>query len=322
MFLPYPLPTCPRPQHLTDFSSQSAPKISVCSAKDLVAISPLDLITHLKFLLILVSGLFGVMLLGAALAGARDRLDARIVMRKIKDAKCGFEAIKVDGGGKSRAIRVGEEQDPAAVWTWMLYQERLEGDVFCVTGPIVNVCAVVGLPFSRMRTSIPEARARAYPTTLQYVQLLLVPAGAEKCSKTPPTKPVSHVATKSVPPLARDSQEILPGRTAEMVGRRGGLSSAWLKTQLARPDRGEVVKAVHAMWGRTEASRAGQAWARRLLVGGRRGSRQEARISSALVRRASGVRDHTQPKTAPQFTRAASGSFGGEGLSSAGAYTL
>ena len=155
-----------RPQHLTDFASQSAPKISVCSAKDMIAISPLDIITHLKFFLILVCALFGAMLLGAGLAGARDRLDSRVVLRKIKDAKCGFEPAVIGADGKpgtpgEKAHGHGHAAGAGgagSVWLWTLYQESLDGDVFCVTGPIVNACGVIGIPFSRLRTAIPEVR--------------------------------------------------------------------------------------------------------------------------------------------------------------------
>ena len=46
-------------QHLTDFASASAPKISVCSAKDLLSLSPSDIVTKLRLFLYLICGLFG-----------------------------------------------------------------------------------------------------------------------------------------------------------------------------------------------------------------------------------------------------------------------
>lgn len=55
------------------------------------------------------------------------------------------------------------------------------------------------------------------------------------------------------------TQEILPGKTAEMVGRRGGLSATWLKDQLEKPGKGAVVQAVQAMWGRKGVVAAGTA---------------------------------------------------------------
>ena len=46
----------PPPQ---DFSSSSAPKISVCSAKDLLSLSPADIVNKLRLFLYLICGLFG-----------------------------------------------------------------------------------------------------------------------------------------------------------------------------------------------------------------------------------------------------------------------
>lgn len=123
--------------------------------------------------------------LGAFIAAARDRQDSASVFAALLDpTQCGFEEQTVGG-------------EP--VWTWMLTQDAVDDDIFRVTGPIVNFCGVVGLPFSRLRSSIPE--------------------------------------------------DLLPGRTAAMVGRKGGLSAAWLTAQLAMPGNGPMVRAVRAMWG-------------------------------------------------------------------------
>ena len=48
-------------QHLTDFSSSSAPKISVCSAKDLLSLSPADIVNKLRLFLYLVRQLLAHM---------------------------------------------------------------------------------------------------------------------------------------------------------------------------------------------------------------------------------------------------------------------
>ena len=45
--------------HLTDFAPESAPTISVCSASDLLNLSPADIVTKLRLFLILISAMFG-----------------------------------------------------------------------------------------------------------------------------------------------------------------------------------------------------------------------------------------------------------------------
>jgi len=54
--------------HLTDFASQSAPKIATCSAADMVAVSANDIITKLRFFLYIIVILFGTMHLLAQIA--------------------------------------------------------------------------------------------------------------------------------------------------------------------------------------------------------------------------------------------------------------
>lgn len=118
----------------------------------------MDIVTHLKAFLIIISALFFLMHVGAALAFARDVYDARVVVKRIKDPSCGFEPM---GEGSAEGGAGG------AVWTWLLYQDKLEGDAFCVQGPIVNACGVIGLPFSRLRASIPEASTAHFASPAQ-----------------------------------------------------------------------------------------------------------------------------------------------------------
>ena len=101
--------------HLTDFASQGAPKISVCSAKDLTAVSPGDIITKLKFFLVLICTLFGAMHLIAALAAAVDARDLRRALASVKDERCGFRRAGPDGA-----------------WTWELRQEPLKSQLSVV----------------------------------------------------------------------------------------------------------------------------------------------------------------------------------------------
>lgn len=95
-------------QHLTDFSSESAPKISVCSAADLIAVSPADIIGKLRVFFILVLILFGAMHLSALVAARRDAFDASVLRGKLLDPQeCRFQ---MRGEGDT------------ACWTWRLEQ--------------------------------------------------------------------------------------------------------------------------------------------------------------------------------------------------------
>lgn len=115
----------------------------VCSAKDLFAINPLDIITKLRFFLYLIVILFGSMHVLAFVAWLRDVSDARYVMRRLRD-ECGFSEM-------------GEEK----AWTWFLAQESdPNSTVFQVRGTAVAFCSLLGLPFSRIRTAMPEEARR------------------------------------------------------------------------------------------------------------------------------------------------------------------
>lgn len=146
--------------HLTDFASARAPKISVASPRDLIAVTPGDIITKLRFFLYLIAILFGVMHVGAALGYLRDKADRCSAIESLQaPGQCGF------------AEREG-------AWTWFLVQDPLEDDVFKVGGSFVNASGVIGLPFARLRMAIPE--------------------------------------------------DLIPGNTQHVVGRRLGLSASWL----------------------------------------------------------------------------------------------
>ena len=96
-------------QHLTDFSSSSAPKISVCSAKDLTSLSPGDIVTKLRTFLYMICGLFGGMHLGSFLGYLTDqRAKKRALEQLLEPGEVGF-------------LSMGSEM----AWTWLLEQARL-----------------------------------------------------------------------------------------------------------------------------------------------------------------------------------------------------
>lgn len=123
---------------VADFIALSAPKISVCKASDLVAIKPTDVVTKIKFFFILVILLFAFMHIGGLFAFFLDRRDRQRIIDDIRDPeKCGFAEI-----------------DDA--WTWSLTQEKSDDPVMPVKGTVVSFCACVGIPFTRIRSAIPE----------------------------------------------------------------------------------------------------------------------------------------------------------------------
>jgi hypothetical protein len=95
-------------QHLTDFSSSSALKISVCSAKDLLSLSPGDIVNKLRTFLYMISGLFGCMHLGALIGYLSDKRSIKRVMEQLLEP------------GSVGFLPMGPEQ----AWTWLLEQAR------------------------------------------------------------------------------------------------------------------------------------------------------------------------------------------------------
>ena len=101
----FPAPSHPAPLP-ADFSGGSAPKISVCSASDMLSLSPSDILTKLRLFLYLICGLFGGMHLGCAIGWARDEHDRRRALAAVLEpGNCGF-------------VVEGAE----LAWTWLLEQ--------------------------------------------------------------------------------------------------------------------------------------------------------------------------------------------------------
>jgi hypothetical protein len=125
--------------HLTSFTGEPAPKISVCSAADMLNLNPADLVTKLKLLFGVVIGLFACMHVGAVVGVVQDRWERAAQLARLKHARVGFAAAQPDGA-----------------WTWRFEQLPLEDDLGCMKGNMTELARVLGVPFSRLRCSIPE----------------------------------------------------------------------------------------------------------------------------------------------------------------------
>jgi hypothetical protein len=124
--------------HLTDFTSSQKISIPMASLSDLVGLNPADLVTKLRTLFIIVIVLFGMMNLGAALGFWLDRGERVGVNEKLCDERCGF--------------RVADD----GAWLWRFGLDELEHELSPPTGPAVELAAVFGMPFARLRAALPD----------------------------------------------------------------------------------------------------------------------------------------------------------------------
>ena len=93
---------------MTGCDLAGAPTISVCSASDMLSLSPADIITKLRTFLYLICGLFGGMHVGSLIGLIRDKMDHRQSLRTLlKPGVCGFHSM-----------------GPEGAWTWLLEQAR------------------------------------------------------------------------------------------------------------------------------------------------------------------------------------------------------
>ena len=124
--------------HLTDFSTLTFPTIAVATPAQMLAITPGDLITKLRFFLALIVGLFGAMHLGAAIGYVMDRRSRARVLAELTSPDLGFVMLS------------------SGVWTWSVFQDPLRDSFGAVTGPAVRLAQLVGVPYVRLRCAIPE----------------------------------------------------------------------------------------------------------------------------------------------------------------------
>jgi hypothetical protein len=91
-----------------------------------------------QFLFIVVIVLFGVMNLGALFGFYEDMKERRELLERITAPECGFA------------------ERPGGAWTWTFYQNPLTRLVERPSGSAVEIAAVLGFPFIRLRAALPE----------------------------------------------------------------------------------------------------------------------------------------------------------------------
>ena len=124
--------------HLTDFASSSAPTLPTASLADMVSFSALDIVNKLRTLLIICCALFGATVFGGALTFRMDVMDKHRVMGMLKTPDAGFVQAK-DG-----------------TWLWRFHLLPLDVDLAAPAGSAVVLSAIMGIPFVRLRSVLPD----------------------------------------------------------------------------------------------------------------------------------------------------------------------
>ncbi len=142
-------------RHLTTFTVQAEPpKIKTLSAKDLVSISPNDLV-NVKELLIIVCVLFAGMHLGSWVLARLDARDFRRLAELAYSPQLGCTRIEDAAGGAG------------TLTTWRFTQDELVLNhkyVGHVSGTAVGFAGLIGVPFSRLACAIPDTLFGTQPT--------------------------------------------------------------------------------------------------------------------------------------------------------------
>jgi hypothetical protein len=95
---------------------------------------------HRRLLFIVVIVLFSVMNLGAALGWVLDARDRRAFFVQLCAPDVGFRAEGKDG----------------SCWLWHFGLEPLRGEMDAPTGTAVQLAALLGIPFARLRACMPD----------------------------------------------------------------------------------------------------------------------------------------------------------------------
>lgn len=125
---------------LADFTSSRKVNLPVASWSNLLGWSPALLLTKLKTVFIVVVSLFGGLLVGAAVGWRMDTHEHASTVGRLHDPACGFR------------------ETAQGAWLWRFRIDPLEpgADLAPPSGPAVELAAVLGLPFARLRAALPD----------------------------------------------------------------------------------------------------------------------------------------------------------------------
>ena len=137
-------------RHLTSFTSQAAPpQIKTLSAKDLVSISPEDIV-HLRELIIIIGSMFVGMHVGAWFLARLDKRDFNRMHAVARSPEAGCTAVDVDG---------------ETLLTWRFWQDKLQHEELggVVSGSAVVFATLMGVPYARLACAVPESMLGGQP---------------------------------------------------------------------------------------------------------------------------------------------------------------
>ena len=125
-------------RHLTEFAGKNVPALPTADLSEMTSLSPTDLLTKLKRIFIAVISLFCGMHVGAGIAVMQGAAQRRRLLSKLQLPECGFE---VTNGG---------------AWIWKFHLDPPTDNIDSLSGSGVVLAARMGLPFARLRASIPD----------------------------------------------------------------------------------------------------------------------------------------------------------------------
>ena len=125
-------------RHLTVFAGKNVPSLPTADLSEMESLQPTDLLTKLKRLFIAVILLFCGMHVGAGIALLQGVAQRRRLLSKLQLPDCGFEVTR--GGA----------------WVWKFHLDPPTNNIGSLSGSGVVLAARMGLPFARLRASIPD----------------------------------------------------------------------------------------------------------------------------------------------------------------------
>lgn len=121
-------------------------RFRTASLQQMLAISATDIFVHIRLISGIVFAIFGFMLLWGGIAAAQDRFMRH---RQFVKLTTHFEG----GGGAFQSTEGG-------AWVWALPPAQIDANTGHLAGPLITVSRLMGIPFARLRASIPPELIR------------------------------------------------------------------------------------------------------------------------------------------------------------------